>query len=174
MDARVVRRGRRQPLMLMMLPVEERPSIARKLTRTAITLTSVDAYTDHALKEWFDDRVLATDLQLSLNKNCWCQWGRISATTPSWGSKMQRRWTRHTRPLTSSTSDRRTEWRCGSCTTQFLSTGQRRRLHVPNCTASYKTIRSRRSRRRRRDGSPSRGGSQLCGSGARYVTSTRA
>jgi len=31
--------------------------------------TSVDAYNDGALKEWFDDRDLATDLQLSLNKN---------------------------------------------------------------------------------------------------------
>ena len=92
--------------MLMMLPVEERPSIARKLTRTAITLTSVDAYTDRALKEWFDDRVLATDLQLSINKNCWCQWGRISATTPSWGSKMQMRFSGHTRTSISSTSDK--------------------------------------------------------------------
>ena len=31
--------------------------------------TSVDAYTDDALEEWFKDRDLATDLQLSLNKN---------------------------------------------------------------------------------------------------------
>ena len=31
--------------------------------------TSVDAYNDGALEEWFDDRDLATDLQLSLNKN---------------------------------------------------------------------------------------------------------
>ena len=31
--------------------------------------TSVDAYSDDALMEWFDDRDLATDLQLSLNKN---------------------------------------------------------------------------------------------------------
>jgi hypothetical protein len=31
--------------------------------------TLVDAYTDGALKEWFDDRDLATDLQLALNKN---------------------------------------------------------------------------------------------------------
>ena len=31
--------------------------------------TSVDAYTVGALKEWFDDRDLATDLQLPLNKN---------------------------------------------------------------------------------------------------------
>jgi hypothetical protein len=31
--------------------------------------TSVDAYTFGALKEWFDDRDLATDLHLSLNKN---------------------------------------------------------------------------------------------------------
>jgi hypothetical protein len=31
--------------------------------------TSVDAYTDRALREWFDDRDLATELQLSLNKN---------------------------------------------------------------------------------------------------------
>ena len=31
--------------------------------------TSVDAYTVGALKEWFDDMDLATDLQLSLNKN---------------------------------------------------------------------------------------------------------
>jgi hypothetical protein len=29
----------------------------------------VDAYTVGALKEWFDDRDLATDLQMSLNKN---------------------------------------------------------------------------------------------------------
>ena len=31
--------------------------------------TSVDAYTVAALEEWFKDRDLATDLQLSLNKN---------------------------------------------------------------------------------------------------------
>ena len=31
--------------------------------------SSVDAYIDRALKEWFDDRDLATDLHLSLNKN---------------------------------------------------------------------------------------------------------
>jgi hypothetical protein len=31
--------------------------------------TSVDAYNDGALEEWFDDRDLATDLQMSLNKN---------------------------------------------------------------------------------------------------------
>jgi hypothetical protein len=31
--------------------------------------TSVDAYTVGAFKEWFDDRDLATDLQLSLDKN---------------------------------------------------------------------------------------------------------
>jgi hypothetical protein len=31
--------------------------------------TSVDAYTIATLKEWFDDRDLATVLQLSLNKN---------------------------------------------------------------------------------------------------------
>ena len=31
--------------------------------------TSVDAYTVGALREWFDDRNLAIDLQLSLNKN---------------------------------------------------------------------------------------------------------
>ncbi len=29
----------------------------------------MDAYTVGALKEWFDDRDLATDLQMSLNKN---------------------------------------------------------------------------------------------------------
>jgi hypothetical protein len=59
--------------------------------------TSVDAYNDGALEEWFNDRDLATDLQLSF---AWRQWGRISATTPSWGSKMQRPWKRHTRPST--------------------------------------------------------------------------
>jgi hypothetical protein len=31
--------------------------------------TSVDAYTDDALKEWFADRDIATVLLLSLNKN---------------------------------------------------------------------------------------------------------
>jgi hypothetical protein len=31
--------------------------------------TSVYAYNDAALEEWFDDRDLVTDLQLSLNKN---------------------------------------------------------------------------------------------------------
>ena len=31
--------------------------------------TSVDAYNDGALEEWFDDRDLATDLLLSLNIN---------------------------------------------------------------------------------------------------------
>ena len=31
--------------------------------------TSVDAYNDGALKEWFDDRDLAPDLELSLTKN---------------------------------------------------------------------------------------------------------
>ena len=31
--------------------------------------TSVDAYNDDALEEWFDDMDLATDLQLSLNMN---------------------------------------------------------------------------------------------------------
>jgi hypothetical protein len=32
--------------------------------------TSVDAYTDAALKEWFEDKDIATGLQLSFNKNC--------------------------------------------------------------------------------------------------------
>ena len=75
--------------------------------------TSVDAYNDGALEEWCDDRDLATDLQLSqavLVEGC--QWGQISATTPSWGSKMQRHWRRRTRPSTSDTSDRQTEWQC--------------------------------------------------------------
>ena len=31
--------------------------------------TSVDAYTDDALNEWFEDKDIATGLQLSLNKN---------------------------------------------------------------------------------------------------------
>ena len=31
--------------------------------------TSVDAYTVAALKEWFEDKDIATVLQLSLNKN---------------------------------------------------------------------------------------------------------
>jgi hypothetical protein len=31
--------------------------------------TSVDAYTEAALKEWFEDKDIATGLQLSLNKN---------------------------------------------------------------------------------------------------------
>jgi len=31
--------------------------------------TSVDAYTDDSLNEWFEDKDIATDLQLSLNKN---------------------------------------------------------------------------------------------------------
>ncbi len=31
--------------------------------------TSADAYSDDALEEWFDDRELATDVQLSLNMN---------------------------------------------------------------------------------------------------------
>ena len=80
----------------------------------------------------------------------------------------------------SSTSDRQTEeWRCGSFTMLFLSIRQRRRPHVPNCTASCKTMRSRRFSEVQLTtpttcGSPSRGRSQLCRSGARYATSTRA
>ena len=35
--------------------------------------TSVDAYNDDALEEWFDDRDLATDLQLSLNYETSCR-----------------------------------------------------------------------------------------------------
>ena len=31
--------------------------------------TSVDAYTDASIKEWFEDKDIATGLQLSLNKN---------------------------------------------------------------------------------------------------------
>ena len=31
--------------------------------------TSVDAYTNDALKEWFEDKDIVTVLQLSLNKN---------------------------------------------------------------------------------------------------------
>ena len=37
--------------------------------------SSVDAYIDRALKEWFDDRDLATDLQLLLNKNRFASMG---------------------------------------------------------------------------------------------------
>jgi hypothetical protein len=42
--------------------------------------TSVDAYTDGALDEWFDDRDLATDLQLSLNKSCLASMGFVFFT----------------------------------------------------------------------------------------------
>ena len=43
--------------------------------------TSVDAYTDDALKEWFEDKDIATGLQLSLNKNrldgTWVEFHRL-------------------------------------------------------------------------------------------------
>ena len=44
---------------------------ARDTTKTDCNRvpTSVDAYNNDALEEWFDDRDLATDLQMSLNKN---------------------------------------------------------------------------------------------------------
>ena len=42
--------------------------------------TSVDAYNDGVLEEWFDDRDLATDLQLSLNKNRLASMGSFSMT----------------------------------------------------------------------------------------------
>jgi hypothetical protein len=106
-------------------------ALDRKSRRTAITYQSRSMRTTMALSR--NGSMTGTSLQ-----TCSCpstrtacrQWGQISAITPSWGSKMQRRWRRRTRSSTSSTSDRQTEWRCGSFTTLFLSIRQRRRPHV--------------------------------------------
>jgi hypothetical protein len=141
--------------------------------------TSVDAYNDGALEEWFNDRDLATDLQLSLNKNNLASMGSNFCDHTKLGFKDAAALEGRTKSSTSSTSDRQTEWWCGSFTMLFLSIRKRRRPHVPNCTVSCKTMRSRRFFEAQlttptTSGLPSRGESQLCRSGARYATSTRA
>ena len=49
--------------------VTRKKVLDREKTDSNHVPTSVDAYTDGALEEWFNHRDLATDLQLSLNKN---------------------------------------------------------------------------------------------------------
>jgi hypothetical protein len=113
----------------------KRRLIARKSRQTAITYQPRSMRTTMALSR--SGSMTGTSRETCRcpsTSTTWRQWGQISATTPSWGSKMQRRWRRRTRPSTSSTSDRQTEWRCGSFAILFLSIRQRRRPHVPNCT----------------------------------------
>ena len=145
--------------------------------------TSVDAYTDGALKEWFDDRDLATDLQLSFNKNRlslasmgsnFCDHTKLGFKDAAALEKAHKAVDLKYLRLTN-----RDAVRILHDAVFEHPTKETARPHVPNCTASCKTMRSRRFFEAQlttptTSGLPSRGGSQLCRSGARYATSTRA
>ena len=82
--------------------------------------TSVDAYTVGALKEWFDDRDLAADLQLSLNKNRLASMGSNFCDHTKLGFEDAAALEKAHKAVDLKTSDRRTEWRCCSFTMQFF------------------------------------------------------
>jgi hypothetical protein len=89
--------------------------------------TSVDAYTVGALKEWFNDRDLATDLQLSLNKNRLASMGSNFCDHTKLGFKDAAALEKAHKSVDLKYLRQTNKMRCGSFTTQLLSTRQRRR-----------------------------------------------
>ena len=141
--------------------------------------TSVDAYNDGALEEWFDDRDLATDLLLSLNINRLASMGSNFCDHTKLGFKDAAALEKAHKAVDLKYLRQTNRMAVRIFHDAVLSIRQRRRPHVPICTSSCKTMRSRRFFEAQlttptTSGLPSRGGSQLCRSGARYATSTRA
>ena len=91
--------------------------------------TSVDAYNDGALEEWFDDRDLATDLLLSLNINRLASMGSNFCDHTKLGFK-------DTAAL---------EKAHKAVDLKYLRQTNRMAVRIFHCTASCKTMRSRRS-----------------------------
>jgi hypothetical protein len=83
--------------------------------------TSVDAYTDAALKGWFEDKDIATGLQLSLNKNRLTSLGSNFTDFKKLGFKDEDALTKAHKSIDLSISDSSTEWWRGFYMTRFLS-----------------------------------------------------